>query len=76
MRSSIVAPALIACIAEGRAPDARELQGVADRIWQDMNGRRPAFAWGALSSDEAEHRLVLRAAEAALIGGPIRPGRR
>jgi hypothetical protein len=67
-QSTIFAPEMIACIAEGREPTIDELFRVADRIGADLRGTRSAFAWGELKGDNSERLLTLRAAMTALTG--------
>lgn len=64
----MIAPEVVACIAEGRDPSIDELYSVADRIWDDIQGPKSAFAWGQLTADSSERLLTLKAAQAALIG--------
>ncbi len=66
---STIAPEVIACIAEGRAPTPHELERVARRVRADLGNARPAFAWGETDADAtaADH-LSLRVAELALLG--------
>lgn len=64
---STIAPEVIACIAEGRAPTPGELARVAERVRADLQGNRSAFAWGAPDPEQTAQ-LSLRVAEAALIG--------
>ncbi|RYG88362.1 MAG: hypothetical protein EON59_04655 [Alphaproteobacteria bacterium] len=68
---NLIAPEVIACIAEGRDPSLAELNRVAETIWADLKAARPAFAWDKPQSD-SERLLILRAAHAALIGDPAR----
>ena len=63
-----IAPEVIACIAEGRAPSIDELQRVADRVRADLAGAGSAFAWGNAESENSAHLVSLRAAQAALVG--------
>lgn len=63
-----IAPEVIACIAEGRAPSVKELRRVADRIRADLDGAGSAFARGDAGSDSSGQLVSLRAAQAALIG--------
>ena len=63
-----VAPEVVHCIAEGRAPSEAELFRVADQIWTDLRGTAPAFRWGDPHVGDAERRLILRMARTALSG--------
>jgi hypothetical protein len=64
----VIAPELIDCIANGRAPRIDELDRMAGHIWADLCPERSAFCWGELSADSSERLVSLRAAHAALIG--------
>ena len=65
----LIAPEVIACIAEGRDPSVAELNRVAEHIRSDLGIARPALAMNARAS-ESERLLILRAAQAALTGDP------
>ncbi len=65
---SNIAPEIIACMAEGRDPTVHELTRLAARIASEVWGRRSAFAWGGLTSDDSVRLISLRLAHVALIG--------
>lgn len=67
-QQSMIAPEVIACIAEGRDPSIAELNRVAEQIRSDLSIARPALAMTERAS-ESERLLILRAAQAALTGG-------
>ncbi|QDX25202.1 hypothetical protein FPZ54_03620 [Sphingomonas suaedae] len=67
---TLIAPEVIACIAEGRDPSVAELNRVAEHIRADLSIARPALAMNARAS-ESERLLILRAAQAALTGDPM-----
>lgn len=66
---SNLAPEIIACIGEGRAP-LQELGRVADRIRAEVNHASSAFLWGSDDERSTERLLSYRLALVALTGVP------
>jgi hypothetical protein len=67
---SNLAPEIVACIGEGRAPTLQELGRVADRIRAEIFGSMPVFAWAQEEHGSAERLLSYRLALVALTGVP------
>ena len=67
-RPYVVAPELVACIADGRAPKLQELGRMAERIDREIHGSRPLFAWGASEAAVKSKWIPYRLAHAALVG--------
>lgn len=67
-------PAITHCIGEARTPDRDELRIVAGRMWHEA--LRPYFAARGMAASFAARRILLRAAAAALKGGPATAPRR
>lgn len=65
---SNLAPEIVACIGEGRAPTLQELGRVADRIRAEIYGSMPVFAWAHEDHGSAERLLSYRLALVALMG--------
>ena len=65
-----VAPEIVACVGEGRAPTVQELARLADRVRREIWGPRSAFAWGQDARDAAIRIASLRVAHVALMGRP------
>jgi hypothetical protein len=66
--NSLFAHEVIECVSEGREPTVHELFCLAERIWQESNAHRPAFAWGTLAPTDPDRVGSLRAALAATMG--------
>lgn len=67
---SNLAPEIIACIGEGRAPTLQELGRVADRIRAEVYHSSSAFLWGSDDERSTERLLSYRLALVALTGVP------
>jgi len=67
-RPYVVAPELVACIADGRAPKLQELGRMAEGTDREIHGNRPLFAWGASEADVTSKWIPYRLAHAALVG--------
>ena len=70
-------PAITHCICEASAPGRAELRIVAGRMWREA--LLPYFAARGTAASFAARRILVRAASAALKGGPAaapRPRRR
>lgn len=65
-----LAPEIIACIGEGRAPTLQELGRVADRIRAEVYHSSSAFLWGSDDERSTERLLSYRLALIALTGVP------
>lgn len=63
---------LWASLSEGRAPQDREVQSVAAKIWRDAFRRDSAQAWNQLEVGSPSHRKAVAAALAALGAAPSR----
>lgn len=69
-RGATAAPALAACLAEGRRPSPQEINIVAARIWRDFQiGQKQT--WQDVAAGSPAHRRVIAIAQAAL--GAIAP---
>ena len=68
MSAARIAPEIIECIREGRAPTVQELSRVAAIILREMSGHQSIFPWEHPPGDERGHVLALRFALAALVG--------
>lgn len=68
MSAARIAPEIINCIREGRAPTVQELSRVAAIIRREMSGDRSIFSWGRPPDDMTGQVLALRFALASLVG--------
>lgn len=63
-----IAPEIVSCIGEGRAPSVHEVVRVADHILDEVCGSRSAFNWGVEDDACLGRGQSFRAALAALSG--------
>lgn len=65
---AMVAPEIVDCIREDRAPTVLELGRVADIVAREALGHRSVFAWIRPSDPEKDKMIAFRFAHAALAG--------
>lgn len=58
--------ALRACLSEGRAPHAQEVEQIARKIWSDAFARTAGTDWEDVPDESACRLYVVRAARMAL----------
>ena len=58
--------AILRCMSEGRAPHAREIEQVAEKIWNESYRRRAKLNWSDVAIGSPDERRSLAAARAAL----------
>jgi hypothetical protein len=63
-----IAPELVACISEARAPTLQELGRMAERIDREIYGDQPIFARGGFEANGSSRWRSYRIAHAALVG--------
>lgn len=64
--SKIFHPALIECMTGGRAPEPHEIELLAERIWNDINGASARVAWCDLSEASFDRCRANAVAQVAL----------